>query len=141
MDIIQKLTDKNDVQAHNYLLRLEGISAESDELYPLFDDFLRLTHHSSSFVRSRGFRLCCCQARWDRARKIESNLDEMLNMLDDDKPTAVRQCITALHVVLLYQPELLPKIKQKIANLCLDKYKDSMRPLIKKDIDELLEME
>ena len=49
----------------------------------------------------------------------------------------MRQCLAALRSVLLYKPELGEAIVARIAALDLSKYKDSMRPLIEKDIAAL----
>jgi hypothetical protein len=64
----------------------------------------------------------------------------MLAMLHDDKPIVVRQCLAALHEVVLYRPELSDAIKAEIEAIDLSKYKDSMSPLIKKDMGELLHL-
>ena len=58
-------------------------------------------------------------------------------MLDDEKPTVVRQCLAALHMVVLYQPGLADRIEAKLDAMDLSGYRDSMRPLIEKDIAEL----
>ena len=42
------------------------------ELYPLFEDFLGLLGSESAFVRVRGFRLACAQAKWDKVVKAPS---------------------------------------------------------------------
>lgn len=140
MNIIDKLQDKDNRAAYKLLLELESKSADSNELYPYFDEFLKLLCSESSYVRTRGFRMCCSQAKWDKDCRIERNIDNMLVMLDDEKPTAVRQSIAALHQVLLYKPELYERIKNKVDSLCLDKYKESIIPLIKKDIDKIGEV-
>ena len=137
MDIIDGLQNKKDTEAHQLLLQLEAQSADSDELYGYFDEFLELMKSKSSFVRTRGFRLACAQAKWDVDEKIEKNLDRLLSMLDDQKPTAVRQCLAALHIVVLYKPNLAERIGGKLDTIDLSKYKDSMSPLIQKDIEEL----
>lgn len=137
MDIIAGLQNKKDTEAHQLLLQLETQSADSDELYRYFEEFLELMKSKSSFVRTRGFRLACAQAKWDVDEKIEKNLDRLLSMLDDQKPTAVRQCLAALHIVMLYKPNLAERIGKKLDTIDLSKYKDSMRPLIQKDIEEL----
>ena len=137
MDIIAGLQNKKDTEAHQLLLQLEAQSADSDELYGYFEEFLELMKSKSSFVRTRGFRLACAQAKWDVDEKIEKNLDRLLSMLDDQKPTAVRQCLAALHIVVLYKPNLAERIGEKLDTMDLSKYKDSMRPLIQKDIEEL----
>ena len=140
MDIIAGLQNKNDKEAHQLLLQLESRSAETDELYAYFEDFLGLLKGKSSYVRTRGFRLICALAQWDHENKIERNIDTLLSMLDDEKPTAVRQCLAALHNVVLYQPKLSEIIEIKLDQMDLSKYKDSMGPLIQKDIDELRKM-
>ena len=137
MDIIDGLQNKKDTEAHQLLLQLEAQSADSDELYGYFDEFLELMKSKSSFVRTRGFRLACAQAKWDVDEKIEKNLDRLLSMLDDQKPTAVRQCLAALHIVVLYKPNLAERIGGKLDTIDLSKYKDSISPLIQKDIEEL----
>ena len=137
MDIIAGLQNKKDTEAHQLLLQLEAQSADSDELYGYFEEFLELMKSKSSFVRTRGFRLACAQAKWDVDEKIEKNLDRLLSMLDDQKPTAVRQCLAALHIVVLYKPNLAERIGKKLDTIDLSKYKESMRPLIQKDIEEL----
>lgn len=57
----------------------------------------------------------------------------MLTLLHDVKPTVVRQCLHALHEVLLYRPELSEIINEEIKSIDLSGYKDSMATLIQKD--------
>ena len=140
MDIITGLQNKNDKEAHQLLLQLESRSAETDEVYDYFDDFLGLLKGKSSYVRTRGFRLICALAQWDHENKIERNIDALLSMLDDEKPTAVRQCLAALHNIVLYKPDLSETIEDKLDQMDLSKYKDSMSPLIQKDVEELRNM-
>ena len=109
-------------------------------MYAYFEDFLGLLKGKSSYVRTRGFRLICALAQWDHENKIEQNIDTLLSMLDDEKPTAVRQCLAALHNIVLYKPDLSETIEAKLDQTDLSKYKDSMSPLIQKDIDELRKM-
>lgn len=137
MDIITGLQNKKDTEAHQLLLQLEKQSAESYTLYEYFDDFINLLKNKSPFVKTRGFRLACVQAQWDVENKIEKNLEVILLILDDEKPTAVRQCLTSLHKVIRYKTELGETIIAKLDAMDLSKYKDSMSPLIKKDMEEL----
>ena len=137
MDIIAGLQDKNNAEAYQLLLLLEEESAASNSLYGSFEDFLGLLQSKSSFVRTRGFRLACAQARWDVEDKLEARFDLLLAALDDDKPTAVRQRLSALGGALPYKPRLGGRIAEKLDQLDLSKYKDSMRPLIGRDVEEL----
>ena len=137
MDILSGLQSKNSDEAYRLLLLLEEESERSDELYSSLNLFLPLLKDKSSLVRTRGFRLICAQARWDREGWLERHLDELLAELDDGKATAVRQCLAALHPVVPFQPELRPRIREKLDRLDLSKYTDSMIPLLLKAMNEL----
>ena len=52
----------------------------------------------------------------------------------DEKPITARQCIQALAQVCLAKPQYIPQILSCFHNADLSKYKDSMRPLIEKDM-------
>lgn len=136
-DIMKRLTDKDDRAAYEFAKEIGAQSAASDEHYCRFDEFAALMSAKSSFVRTRGFALCCAQARWDSRGKLKSALGDMGRLLHDDKPTVVRQCLGALHEVALYRPELCGDIEKELNRIDLTKYKDSMAPLIEKDIAEL----
>ena len=139
MDLIAGLQSKNHQEAYQLLLLLEKESAESNGLYGSFEDFIGLLNSKSSFVRTRGFRLACAQARWDTEDKLAANLDVLLKMLEDEKPTAVRQCLASLRGVVRCKPQLVSEIEEKLNAMDLGKYQDSMRPLIQADIAALRE--
>lgn len=138
--LILKLRDKDDKKAYDFSKQICALSASSDEYYSYFDDFLSMINANSSYVRTRGFSLCCAQARWDTEGKLEKALPSMLALLHDKKPTVVRQCLGALHEVALYRPELCDIINAEVQSINLSGYKESMAPLIQKDIDELLKI-
>lgn len=133
MDIFTLLRSKQNKEAYQLLLQLEQQSEESDELYPLFDGFLDLLESKSSFVRVRGFRLACAQARWDTENKLGEHLDRLLTMLDGETPAAVRQCLAALGPVVRWKPDLAGRIGRRLEDLDPSKYGGSMAPLIEKD--------
>lgn len=137
-DKIKMLYDKDDKIAYNNLLELEIEVTESKELYNYFDDLLNMLKNDKTFVRVRAFRLICALAKWDNANKININIDLILNELDDDTSTSVRQCLDKLNLILIYKPELSDKIKNKLNQLDITKYKESMQSLIKRDIDLIL---
>lgn len=137
MDIITGLQSKNNSEAYQLLQMLEERSEESNELYGSFEDFMDLLNSKSAFVQVRGFRLVCAQARWDTEGKLEKNLDTLFAALCAAKPTAVRQCLAALQNVLRRRPELAGEIISRLDGVDLSRYKDTMRPLIEKDIQAL----
>lgn len=136
---IENLYNEDNNSAYKTLLELETITTESNELYGYFNDLLKMLNNEKTFVRVRGFRLICCLAKWDNENKINKNIDVILNELEDEKGTSVRQCLEKLNLILMYKVELTEVIEDKIRNLDVTKYKESMRVLIKKDIDYILE--
>lgn len=138
IEIIQKLTDKDDKQAYEYAKKIGIESAKIDKYLDMIPDFASMLQDKSSFVRARFFILICNQARWANDNQIEKVFDQMKPLLYDLKPTVVRQCLNALHEVVLFRPEMCDVIKNAISKIDLSIYSDSMAPLIKKDIDELL---
>ena len=137
-NVIEKLTDKDDKKAYGYAKDIAAKSAVTNQYYELFDDFIELLNDKNSYVRTRGFCLACAQARWDKDGKLEESFDKWSRLLNDEKPTVVRQCLAALHEVILYRPELCGIIKEAVMGIEIDRYKDSVSPLIKKDAKELL---
>ncbi len=136
---IANLYNEDNNIAYKTLLELEAITTESNELYSYFKDLLELLNNEKTFVRVRGFRLICCLAKWDNENKINKNIDIILKELEDEKGTSVRQCLEKLNLILMYKIELTDIIENKVRNLDLSKYKESMQSLIKKDIDYILE--
>lgn len=139
-EMLNALQDKNNKKAYDFFKEIEAKSAASDEYYVYFEDFVSLLTAKNSYVRTRGFVLCCAQARWDEEGKLQKSLSNMVTLLYDKKPIVVRQCLAALHEVILFRPELSDKICKAVKSINLTCYKDTMIPLIKKDVDELLKM-
>lgn len=136
---INNLYNKDNNIAYKTLLELEIITTESNELYYYFDELLSMLNNDKTFIRVRGFRLICSLAKWDTDNKINKNIDKILNELDDEKGTSVRQCLQKINLILMYKPELEEKNENKIRTIDLSKYKDSMQSLIKKDVDYIIE--
>lgn len=117
---------------------IESSIDESKLLYEFFDDIKKMLLNEKSYIKMRGFRIICKLSKWDNDNKINNNIDILLQVLDDEKPTIVRQCLSSLNNLLLYKIDLSEKVENKLKKLDLSKYKDTMKPLIKKDIDFIL---
>ena len=137
-DLSEALQDRDNRKAYALTREIAAQSAASDRFYADFDTFVRLITSKSSYVRTRGFVLCCAQARWDQQGRLADALPLLLTLLHDEKPTVVRQCLAALQEVALYRPELCDAILSELAAMDLSGYRDSMSPLIQRDMDELL---
>ena len=137
--LLSMLTAKDTKQAYGAFLELERLSEETDDLYPFTEQFAEMVLDKAWAVRCRGFRLFCKQARWDGDGVIDRHLDRTLAILEGEKPTAVRQALAALLDMAPYKPELWPVIRQRVEAMDWNRYKDSMAPLIQKDIQRLLD--
>lgn len=135
---IKNLYNEDNNSAYKTLLELEIITTESNELYNYFNEFLKMLNNEKTFIRVRGFRLICSLAKWDNENKINKNIDIILKELEDEKGISVRQCLEKLNLILMHKIELTDIIENKVRNLELSKYKESMQFLIKKDIDYIL---
>ena len=134
------LHDNKDEVAYAAAKRIAAESESSDKFYKYIPEFAKLLGHKKSYVRIRALILCCSQARWDNDGIIAKYLPQMLKLLYDEKPTVVRQSLNALKEVVVFRPELSETIEYELSKIDVSGYKDSMIPLIKKDIAELREL-
>lgn len=135
---IDILTNCKDVKkAYLVLIELEKTSEVSNILYPYTNIFVDMMQSKNYYVKIRGFRLFCMQSRWDDNRFIDKNIDLALDILNDERPTIIRQALEYLREIAIYKGELKGKILGKIDNLDTTKFKDSMKDLINKDIIKL----
>lgn len=125
-DLMSMLDSKDNSAAYKSLQELEKISDETDELYKYTDKFTKMIKSDKYVIRVRGFRLFCRQAKWDKDNKIDVGIDESLSILQDEKPTAVRQALVALSEIIKYKPSLNETIKKVVESVNCSKYKESM---------------
>ena len=135
-EIINKLTAKDDKFACALADKIIVESRECDTWYEYFDAFASLLNHPKSLVRNRALHILAANAQWDMENRFDAILPEFLTHVTDEKPITARQCIQALAQVGLAKPQYIPQILDCFHNVDLSKYKDSMRPLIEKDMAE-----
>ena len=134
-DIIAKLTSKDDKYACAIADRIISESRDTDEWYEYLDAFASLLNHPKSLVRNRVLYILAANAQWDDEDRFDAILPEFLSHIMDEKPITARQCIKALSQVGKSKPQYIPRITDALREADLSQYKDSMRPLIKKDIE------
>ncbi len=135
-DVITKLTATNDKFACAVADQIISESQETDEWYEYFDDFASLLNHPKSLVRNRVLHILAANAQWDDENRFDSIIADYLTHITDEKPITARQCIKALVQVGLEKPLYIPRILSAFHEADLSRYKDSMRPLIEKDMAE-----
>jgi hypothetical protein len=136
MNIIERLTTKDDKYACALADKIIFESQQTDVWYEYFDDFASLLNHRKSLVRNRALCILAANAQWDEANRFDFIISEFLSHITDEKPITARQCIKALAQVGQAKQQYIPKIVSSLQSADLGQYKDSMRPLIEKDIAE-----
>ena len=134
-DIIAKLTAKDDTYACSIADKIISESQDTDAWYEYFDTFVSLLNHPKSLVRNRALYILAANAQWDDENRFDAILPEFLSHITDEKPITARQCIKTLALIGQAKPQYIPRITDALREADLSKYKDSMRPLIKKDIE------
>lgn len=135
-NIVQKLTSKDDKYACALADKIISESQETDEWYEYFDEFASLLNHPKSLVRNRALYILAANAQWDEENHFDAIMSEFLTHITDEKPITARQCVKALAQVGLARSQYIPQILFALHHADLSKYKDSMRPLIERDIAE-----
>lgn len=135
--MLAALTGKNDKYACELKGKIIQESRESEEWYDYFQDFVPLLRHPKSLVRNRALTILASNAQWDTENRFDQLLSEYLSHITDEKPITARVCIQTLPELAQAKPQYIPAILRALEEAELSKYKDSMRPLIEKDIQEV----
>ena len=135
-DIIATLPTKDDKYACAIADKILSESQDTDEWYEYFDAFASLLNHPKSLVRNRVLYILAANAQWDDENRFDAILEDYLVHITDEKPITARQCIKTLVQVGMAKPQYIPRILSCFHDADLSKYKDSMRPLIEKDMEE-----
>ena len=141
MDISEKfelLFNKDNNIACKTMLELSEESDRSDSLYPYMDRMGAMLLSDNSYIRTRGLTLIAHNVKWDNENKIFGILPEFLKHLADEKPIVTRQCVKLLPIIARDKPVLKDIILSALKSTDISFYKDTMRPLIYKDIQEAI---
>jgi hypothetical protein len=136
--LIEWLSLKDDNIRYQVFLLLQNRSLLFDDVYPHWDTFRSKLKSDNSYQRSIGLMLIAENAKWDSENRMESNIDEYLKLLGDEKPIPIRQCIQSLGKIASAKPGLNAKIASKLISLDLIAVKETMRKSILLDILNVL---
>ena len=135
-NIVAKLTAKDDKYSCAFADKIISESQETDKWYEYFDAIAALLNHPKSLFRNRTLYILAANAQWDEDNRFDSVISDFLTHITDAKPITTRQCIKSLAQVGQAKPQYIPMILSALHDADLSKYKDSMLPLIEKDIAE-----
>lgn len=136
--IVERLSLKDDNARYQAFLLLQNRSIFFDDVYPHWDIFRSKLKSDNSYQRSIGLMLIAENARWDTERRMENTIDEYLELLNDEKPITIRQCIQSLEKIVVYKPGLNNKIAAALISFDFMSAKETMRKSILLDILDIL---
>jgi len=136
--LIEWLSLKDDNIRYRAFLLLQNRSLLFDDVYPHWAALRNKLKSDNSYQRSIGLMLVAENVKWDTENKIEDTIDECLQLLNDEKPITIRQCIQSLGKVASSKPELNDKIASRLISVNLMAVKETMRKSILLDILNVL---
>jgi hypothetical protein len=136
--LIEWLTLKEDKPRYQAFLLLKHRSGIDSAVYQYWDVLRSKLSNENSYQRSIGLMLIAENARWDTCDKIKDTLEEYLQLLQDEKPITVRQCIQSLRAVIEARPDLGERISDRLMSLVMTDYRETMRKMILMDALDIL---
>lgn len=136
--LVDLLSEKDDKIRYNALLLLQSRSSFSPDVYPFWDTFIEKLSNDNSYQRSIGVMLISENVRWDSENRIDRAIDKYLEILNDEKPITVRQCIQALKSIIYYKKHLHKKISEALMSIDISAVKETMRKTTLIDILNIL---
>ena len=136
--LVELLAEKNDAVRYSAFLLLQARSAFKDDVLPYWNAFFEKLASSNSYQRSIGLMLLAANARWDTAGRTEAAIEPYLDVLLDEKPITVRQCIQSLPQMLTAHPGLCPAVVARLTAFDLAGQRETMRKSLLLDILDVL---
>ena len=136
--LVEWLSLKDDTTRYPAFLLLQSRSRLFDDVYPYWDTFQGKLKRNNSYQRSIGLMLIAENVKWDSESRMETAIDDYLDLLNDEKPITVRQCIQSFGKIVPYKPGLIKKITGELIAINLMAIKETMRKSILLDILNIL---
>ena len=137
-ELVERLNAKEDQIRYPAFLLLRARSAFCADVYPYWDTLAEKLENANSYQRSIGAMLLAANARWDTQGRMRACLGRFLALLNDEKPTTIRQCAQSLTEVASAQPALAGDIIAALIGVDLLQIKETMRKLVLSDFLETL---
>ena len=136
-NVVKAIQDKDDKKAYALFKEVRARSAASDEYF--WWNFGAI-EYKKFICKDKGICFMLRPSEMGWRRETTKSTPNHACLVYDDKPIVVRQCLAALHEVVLYRSELREAIKAELGAIDFSRHKESMSPLIKKDVEELLNL-
>jgi len=132
--LVDLLSEKDDKVRYQAFLLLQYRSQLFNDVYPFWETFRSKLKSDNSYQRSIGLMLIADNVRWDSENRMDDAINEYLELLKDEKPITVRQCIQSLGKIVKYKPDLNGKIAARLINFDMTEIRETMRKSILLDI-------
>lgn len=136
--LVEWLSLKNNDIRYRAFLLLQNRALFYDDVYPYWDKFRDKLKSTNSYQRSIGLMLIAENVRWDAAGRMENTIDDYLELLNDEKPVTIRQCIQSMGKIVPHKLGLSDKIAGRIIPFNLMAVNETMRKSILLDILNVL---
>jgi len=134
LQLIEWLSLKEDAVRYQSFLLLQSRSQFFDDVYSFWNTFRDKLKSDNSYQRSLGLMLIAENVKWDSEGRMETAIDDYLELLNDEKPITIRQCIQSLDKIVTHKPGLYAKIADRLVSFDFSCVKETMRKLIWIDI-------
>jgi len=122
-------------QAYVAFKRLGTLASEAPILDAYENELVDMLDAKSSYAHTRAFLLLATNMRWVEDEPEATRLfEKMASCLHDPRPTVVRQCVQAMPQLVVTSPGLACRIVRELEEIDPSGYRDSMAPLIAKDV-------
>ncbi len=136
--LVAWLSLKEDDVRYRAFLLLQEKSRMDRDVYPYFDVFCEKLGSDNSYQRSLGVMLIAENVRWDEAGKMREILPTYLEILNDEKPITVRQCIGSLGIIAKAAPVYSGDIAKALCAVDIMSVRETMRKSVQLDIVTVL---
>ncbi|MDD3168571.1 MAG: hypothetical protein PHC91_03780 [Eubacteriales bacterium] len=136
--LVEWLSLKDDTIRYQAFQLLQKRSEFAEDVYLYWDIFRKKLKSDNSYQRSIGLMLIAENAKWDTEEKLEETIKEYLELLNDEKPITIRQCVQSIAKIIPFKPELNDYIINNLISLDLMAIKETMRKSVLTDILNVL---
>lgn len=137
--LVQRLCAGDEREGYAALKELLERSRTGREVYPYWEELAALLGSANSYRRTRGALLLLQNARWAEEEQLERWMPRLLGLLqEEERATALRQYLRAWEGAVRDVPALAGPLCRVLEGLDLERYGESMAPLLQRDRERLL---
>jgi hypothetical protein len=138
--LVKTLEEKDDKLRYKAFLLLQARSRDSPIVYEYWSEFEKKLESTNSYQRSLGAMLMAENVRWDKNGKFKKAFSKYMRCCNDEKFITARQAIQSLETIARATERYDKDIRQGLADLVLQRYKENQQRLLAKDMSNIFEI-